>query len=810
MSTSRTQLLCQKANFPEAPLLLYNFYMPSLLDDIKYYYRHFVLPRRTIIVHLAKSFLVILAMALALEIFVFNWNYFSSAHYNTINLENKISLTKNSEGYFRITEHNNTLEFNNLNTDIENIALLMDPSQPAKNIDVKILFSDKAHYRYFDSTDYTEGIPVVQVSTVSEKSQYINLKTTGIVNSLSINFSGDITYPILLKTVEINAHRPFSFITWRFFLTLFILLLIFMFRPSSAIYRIRINTHPKSSKVAIGAATFIECCLLTSFLLFGSNLVGIATADYNYGDWDGHSIVNTYEVGGDNAQQYAELAKSISEGHFYLDEEPPQWLKDTDSPYDKGARDELIKETGENCLFDVVYFDGKYYVYFGVVPVFIFYLPFFLLTGQNFPTAIGVLIALLFYVSGCSALLDRFARYHFKKVTLGLFLLMQVVFVVCSGILYLAKFPTFYSLPIACGLAFSVWGLYFWMCGRMNRSNNIVKRRVCYVVGSLCMALVTGCRPQFLVLSLLAFPLFWREYIKDREILKRSGLLDFICLIAPYIVIGAFIMFYNYARFGSVTDFGANYNLTLNDMTQRGWIFGRFAPAFFAYFIQSPNTQGVFPFIQPVVFDTTYMGQTIKEATFGGILACCPVLWVLFFAGPIANARNKIRQTKTITGVILVLVISGFVVAMVDAQMSGILERYYADFCFMFLAAAILLIFVANELLSDSGNELSARIGARPSHRRPIGDKFAFVKSITRRFSHLEENAKNTTSVERITYDASGPTTMYRLLMKVLIACVTISVAYYVLLCFVSEVGWYSDIYDWAYQDILETFSFWT
>ena len=189
----------------------------------------------------------------------------------------------------------------------------------------------------------------------------------------------------------------------------------------------------------------------------GSNLVGVATSTYNSGSWDGVSIANTYKVGGDNAQQYAELAKAMAHGQLYLDEEPPQWLQDMDDPYDKGARDELQKETGEEYLFDVAYHDGHYYVYFGVVPVLIFYLPFYLLTGANFPTAIGVLIAIIMFVLGCSALLDRFARYHFKRVSLGLYLLLQIPLVICCGILYLLKFPTFYSLPISLGLAFSVW-----------------------------------------------------------------------------------------------------------------------------------------------------------------------------------------------------------------------------------------------------------------------------------------------------------------------------------------------------------------
>ena len=47
-------------------------------------------------------------------------------------------------------------------------------------------------------------------------------------------------------------------------------------------------------------------------------------------------------------------------------------------------------------------------------------------TGANFPTAIGVLIGMVFFIAGLSALLDRFARYHFKRMTTGVFLLLQI------------------------------------------------------------------------------------------------------------------------------------------------------------------------------------------------------------------------------------------------------------------------------------------------------------------------------------------------------------------------------------------------
>ncbi|WP_165252647.1 cytochrome C oxidase Cbb3 [Adlercreutzia sp. ZJ304] len=748
--------------------------MPSIWENIAYFFRRTITPNKRVITHIAKWVGILVCIALALEVFVFNFNYFASAGYSPINLKSRIQLTETADETFRITAANNQLEFTNLNTEIHNIFIDFASWQPAQNVPLKIQFTDTAHITYFDSTEYTVGVPVVNVATNSLQSKYINLSTNGLVDNLKIEIVGeDVQYPLRLNTVVLNAHHPFIFNGVRFIIVLGVLLLAFMFRPKSAIYRLRIVEHPRRSKAGIIAANVIEAAIITALLFYGSNLVGIATANYNQGEWDGHSIVNTYEVGGDNAQQYSELAKSFTQGKLYLEEEPPQWLQDMEDPYDKGARDEAQKETGDPYLFDVAYYEGHYYVYFGVVPALLFYLPFYVLTGQSFPTAIGVLIAVVAFVLGCSAMLDRFARYHFKRVSLGIYLLVQIPLVFCCGILYLVKFPTFYSLPIACAMAFSVWGLYFWI-----RARESSRRCLNFAIGSLCMALVAGCRPQFLLLSLLAIPLFWRIYIRQRRILTRDGMREVACLLLPYVVVAAGIMWYNYARFGSFTDFGANYNLTMNDMTKRGWVLGRFAPAFFSYFLQPPNVCGVFPFIQPAEFATTYMGQTIKEVTFGGVFACLPVLWMLFFAAPIVRLRNAQRSTNTITGVIITLLVSAVVIALVDAQMAGILQRYYADFSFMLLAAVVLLVFIVNENITD--NPLPSRL---------------YPKSI---------------GAEQLPTAPIGGVKMRSIITCVLLALAAISVTYSLLLCFVPETGWYSDVYPWAYQELLETFLFWT
>ena len=58
------------------------------------------------------------------------------------------------------------------------------------------------------------------------------------------------------------------------------------------------------------------------------------------------------------------LAQALLQGHFYLDDVPSAALQAMDNPYDTAARD----SAGVPYLWDHAYYQGKYYVYFGVLP----------------------------------------------------------------------------------------------------------------------------------------------------------------------------------------------------------------------------------------------------------------------------------------------------------------------------------------------------------------------------------------------------------------------------------------------------------
>ena len=118
-----------------------------------------MLEHGTTIKHVLKSAAVLVLIAVLLETFVFNINYFRTAGYHTTNLDNRLELTKTTDDQYRVTEVNHVIEFKDLNSEVHNLWLNFDYRQPAQQLKVKIQFTDEAHSTYFDSTEYTRGRP---------------------------------------------------------------------------------------------------------------------------------------------------------------------------------------------------------------------------------------------------------------------------------------------------------------------------------------------------------------------------------------------------------------------------------------------------------------------------------------------------------------------------------------------------------------------------------------------------------------------------------------------------------------------------
>lgn len=116
------------------------------------------------------------------------------------------------------------------------------------------------------------------------------------------------------------------------------------------------------------------------------------------------------------------------------------------------------------------------------------------------------------------------------------------------------------------------------------------------------------------------------------------------------------------------------------------------------------NITSRFPFIHAVTQSSLYQGCTIWESTYGGVFALNPLLFLSLI--PLHPIRKKIPLAKR--GVLLFLLFGAVAIAVIDANMAGILERYQADFLWMLVLAVVVICFSLYERAKTASREMQS------------------------------------------------------------------------------------------------------
>lgn len=626
-----------------------------------------------------QKLIVALLFVLFLELVVFQFRSLESSSFKTISWAelqergisfsgNIVSTQENGKTVYRSTSNSVTLTLENLDCAVKNIFLdvdSVDTSGSSNTLNVNINATDEGHALPFSLPDRTISASVL-------RSRYLRLHLSGASDSLEINLKASDNDTIIIRSVALNTPVPYQPKLSRLLLMCFFIVLVFILHPTSPLYHIPLFDGEKklvtnSSMFWIFISIWILCALATAFCFSNSSYVSPR--------WSHHT-------------QYQKLAVAFSEGHLYLDDEVPEALTEMENPYDTDLRDEVMAENHQTYFWDAAYYNGHYYVYFGVVPVLCFYLPYYLLTHNALPNVIAVLLSGWLCIIAIFWMISRLCRRFFHEISLGFYLLLSLL-VTCGSYLFLIFFqPSFYTLPILMGLSFTFAGLGCWLHAATLLHEEQSARRSLFL-GSLCMALVAGCRPQLLLGSFFAFSLFG-HYLKGllspAERFPKFGS-HLVAIIFPFVVVALSLFWYNAARFESPFDFGANYNLTTNDMTHRGFVWERLPLGIWRYLFQPANITNSFPFLTTTASENTYMGQTIKEGMYGGALTCNLFCWILI-------ASKRVRKTLKKEGMyslFLLSIVFVFIIVCADTNMAGLLERYMIDFGWLLMFASVLV-----------------------------------------------------------------------------------------------------------------------
>lgn len=399
--------------------------------------------------------------------------------------------------------------------------------------------------------------------------------------------------------------------------------------------------------------------------------------------------------------QYAYLGDAFLHGRISLDLPVAEELAALEDPYSYDARWDISSED-VRVYWDYAFCDGEYYCYFGAVPALLLYAPYQLMTGQYLPTPYAVAFAAALGIIALALLTWRIARRYFSQTaTIGTLLVAFLTLLLVCNFSYLTFVARFYSIPILFSVLFTCLGLWFWLGARRKAAGSAAPARLSsahLAAGSLCIALNIGCRPQFILFALLAFFIFRKEIFEERLLFSRAGAGKTVAALLPFVLVGGLQMAYNFARFGSVLDFGSSRNLTGFNMREysQNWTL---TLIYFVFYLFRPlKLIGEFPFITSVNTIFPDLGWAPEEPFYGGIFVLVPVLF-LVFALPFAF---KTLRTRGVGWGLVACIALSLGVLLLDIRVAGITERYFSDFAIYLGIVAVFVLFALAERLQGS------------------------------------------------------------------------------------------------------------
>lgn len=291
---------------------------------------------------------------------------------------------------------------------------------------------------------------------------------------------------------------------------------------------------------------------------------------------------------------YGSLAKAFLQGHLYLEDQPNPELLALPDPYRIGARKEIP------YIWDASLFNERYYLYWGPAPALVI-LPVQAILGRRTVPDLYLVFAFVcgLYLILCALILRVWGR-HFTDLPPWTLTLGLVLGGLAPPLTWMLNRPEVYEAAISAGQFFLLAGLLLSYAGFSGERPAACR----LALASACWGLAIGSRNSeaipvafLLLVSIGALVALRRE---ARTVPSLRGPLA--ALILPVGFAGISLLWYNWARFGSVLEFGYRYQLTLLQSPKHyGNLFSTayVLPNLANYFFNSFTLNGIFPFIRP-------------------------------------------------------------------------------------------------------------------------------------------------------------------------------------------------------------------
>ena len=434
-----------------------------------------------------------------------------------------------------------------------------------------------------------------------------------------------------------------------------------------------------------------------------------------------------------NTDAYTQLLDAFLKGQLNIDVTADSRLEYMDNTYDTTER--LVKNIP--FLFDRAYYEGKYFPYFGVTPLFLIYLPIYLITGMVPAMALATYIATIMALVGLHLGSTKLTELLVEKVNPLLFVILKLTFYAASIMFLVQVVFSFYALPyLTCCLCL---GIVLWALPSVARLAQYyahpvgsaagqasdqavhkvsVKEKLGLYAPLVLMGVsivgIAGSRPVLVLFVVCLVPpvawFLWRSSVELKAKLAATAAVG-----VPVLIGAILLMAYNYLRFDSIMEFGQFKQFTSLDNNQGHfqWSFEYIKSELFHGFFENFRSTSQFPYVLVNNTVNENLGNISQSlgAPRAGIFTF-PYFWLLPLvivlikryrsldaaapkAVPLADSPGFIFKRLLVWGLVATIVMAP-VGQIISAFSAGTTLRYISDYTMMWTYLVLIAVLQLN------------------------------------------------------------------------------------------------------------------
>ena len=636
---------------------------------------------KKIILHLC----IIFSLILLVETFICNYKYFLKMDGETITYEMK-DVRKSGFKYdeknncYIVTEDTQVIEIVDINQEITTVYLdFTHLDEFVYETKVNILYTDETRLTY---ASYSKPLKIIPNY---ENSKYIQEDFFGKTEKFRFQFNLKKGDSVKINSISFNKQIPFNFSYIRFIAMSVITLGIYLFAMAfhykdELVNKARIN---KVTKIVVSALS-----VLLILLIYQDMFNGFGT-----------SILQT-----SGTQISQELVDSFLNGKVHILEEPTKEFLNIKDPYVPANR------SGYYYLWDHVFFNGKFYSYYGITPVIFLFLPFYVISGYYLYDGFAVLLFSVISTIFLSLTYYKFINKKHKDLPLFLQISGYIILFMSCGILSNIVRPAFYEVATSCAFMFMTLALYHFVSSNILTDQNNIKTNH-LLLSSTYLSLAVLSRATYALYAICAVIIIAIVYLSCRKSFDKKQTIDYLCKsIIPFIVIGSIQCIYNYLRFGSIVEFGIKYSLTINDFTKTKFHFSLAFNSFYNFLFAFPTISDSLYFIKPNALTFGASGYYFFETTSAiGLFNRVPILYMIFYL-PFMKVNMNLKEKGIFALKYILPCIIMPVLLVILTWESGFAIRYYSDFAPLMILFVLFIFFDRYNNFKDKNDKSAIKV----------------------------------------------------------------------------------------------------